>query len=372
MSYANLAVYDYSLLKHNKDVTILFFGNSSYDYKRIVAPTNFIPLFKYNEKKTSIGKAFSYIKSICRLISSVKKNKPKLIHIQWIKLWCIDFIFLLYLKISRINVIYTAHNLIPHESAKSARVRYKLYYKYVTKIIVHTKESKQKLVEYFSLPSDKINVIPHGTLDLCSDKVVAQTIKEKIRKYLKIENQIVFSLLGIQSPYKGSDLVVKLWAENPELHNENKYQLLFWGHNNKIDTSPIEYIKNVSIVNRHLTDEEFLAAMKLTSVLLMPYRTISQSGVLLTAINESIPYIISSAGSLRESLSLAKTGWYMGDASYENLRNCVFSIIENKEDILIIKNDSASWSLLQKVFAWDNIAKETFNIYNSLDSNMMN
>jgi len=363
MSYSNLAIYDYSLLCHNKDMDILFFGSSLYNYKKIAAPTKFIPLFNYNKKRTLLRKVLSYIQSICRLMVLVKKNKPDLIHIQWIKFWYLDILFLLYLKMLKIKVVYTAHNVVPHESVKYVWMQYKFYYKYTTDIIVHTYESKQRLIKDFSVPFNKIHVIPHGTLDLSSERTAVQIIKDKIKKELNIENQIVFSILGLQSFYKGSDMVVKLWAENIELHDKNKFYLLFLGKNNKIDTSSLENIENVNIVNQYISNEEFLAALQLTSVLLMPYRAISQSGVLLTAINESVPFLVSSAGSLSEPLSLAKVGWCMGEPNYENLKNSVLAIAKQKQEILKIKNDRKSWAILQKVFAWDNIAMETFRIY---------
>lgn len=363
MSYGNLAVYDYSLLSHNQNIEILFFGSSLYDYKKNVLPTSFIPLFKYNKKKTSLKKAFSYTKSICSLMFRILKDKPRLIHIQWIKFWYVDIIFLFFLKILKIKIVFTAHNVVPHESTMYVCRQYKFYYKYVTDIIVHTKESKQRLEEDFFVPNKKINVIPHGTLDLCTDKEAVRITKESIKKSLNIADQIVFSMLGLQSFYKGSDMVVKMWARNVELHDKNKFILLFWGKNEKIDTSSIDNIENVNINNRYLTNEEFLAAMQLTSVLLMPYRDISQSGVLLTAINESIPFLVSSAGSLSEPLSLVKAGWSIGEPNYENLENHVLSIARKKQEIIDIKNDKESWIFLQNEFSWNSIALETFKIY---------
>ncbi len=365
MSYGNLAVYDYNLLKYNNSHDVFFFGSAYYDYKKISSPTQFFPFFTYNKKKNKLSKVLSYIHSILYLSYLSFKHKPNIVHIQWIRLWAIDILFLIFLKLLKVKVVYTAHNVLPHESKKRTWIQYKYYYKILTTIIVHTEESKSKLVDLFSIDPLKISVIPHGLLDLCKDRGQVELMKKEINEKLKLDNKIVFSILGLQSFYKGSDLVCKLWAENEELH-DSKYQLLFWGKNNNINTSAIKNIHNVSIVNRYLSNEEFLAAIQLTSVLLMPYRVISQSGVLLTAINESIPFLVSSAGSLKEPLDFANVGWYMGEANYENLQDSVVNIIRNESEIYNFKNNKEGWMVLQNKFSWDKISNNTFQLYSTI------
>ena len=95
---------------------------------------------------------------------------------------------------------------------------------------------------------------------------------------------MVFSSLGIQTHYKGVDLIVKVWAENTALRDNPDCMLLLIGRNRHIDYSPLSTCRNVFILDEMISDIDFQGYLHLSSLLLLPYRRISQSGVLLTAI----------------------------------------------------------------------------------------
>ena len=365
-SYNNLALYDYSLLVNNTSFDITFFGNSLYPYKNN-KKIDFVALYGYSVCKNKFIKIFSYIYSCIKLILTVLIIRPKLIHIQWIKLWYVDYCFVWVIKLfSDIKILYTAHNVLPHETGNSQSTKYKKYYHLVDSIITHTQRSKDDLIKIFELPSDKISVIPHGVLDYNLDHDLVLECKKKIQALYSLNNKLVFSVLGQQSSYKGSDIIAEVWAKTPLLHDYSKYRLLIFGKNLNIDFSVLEGIDNVFIEDRFVSDEEFNALLKITDVLILPYRAISQSGVLLSAINESVPILVSDVGGLTEPLSIGNIGWNMGSGTFENLQTILFDIVCKENDIYNKKANKIEWDKVKSYYAWNAISKKTFDLYKAL------
>lgn len=63
----------------------------------------------------------------------------------------------------------------------------------------------------------------------------------------KLENKIVFTSLGEQSYYKGSDLIIEAWLRSSTLNQSDKCVLVMAGKFKNIDYKEVEKYKNVFI-----------------------------------------------------------------------------------------------------------------------------
>lgn len=368
MSYNNLAIYDSCLLS-NVNANIYFVGNELYDSKQIKS-IEFYPFFNYSKKK-GLNKVISYISSLIKIIGLVKSKNPNIIHIQWIRFWYADYILLRYLIKKKIKVVYTAHNILPHRRQRFDFIKYKKYYKLVDSIIVHTENSKEILISNFKIEEYKINVIPHGILDLSTsinrDKV--EILKNEIRHRYNLNKKIVFSSLGAQDLYKGTDFIFNVW--NEAFSSNNNVFLFACG---KLSDEIAEVAESTKISNfnntytkfNRIENELFLAILQLSDVVLLPYRKISQSGVLLSAINEQIPFIVSNAGGLSDALSIGNVGWNIGYANRESLLTTLKYIINNSEEIKNKKENITAWSKIHKYYSWEVIGQKTTDLYNRI------
>lgn len=360
-SYSNLAIYDYNLLS-NIDYQIYFYGSYLYDCN-IPKNVSFFPLFRYNNKWL-LFKFFSYFFSIIKLFFKVLQKRPNIIHIQWIRCFVVDYIFLLLVHHLGIKVIYTAHNILPHNSGLQFFKFFYRYYFEVDGIIVHTDVSKKELINSFNVDVNKIMTISHGVLNIPFDIDKLKCKVLDLKHKFHIDNQLVFLIIGLQSFYKGSDLAVKVWDNHSDFHDINKFKLLVIGKNdnNFCLTNYIKNAKNIDILCEYISDLDFRAYLELSDVLLMPYRSISQSGVLLTAINAKIPFVVSDSGGLAEPLSIADVGWCIGKATEDNLYNCLKSVISNIDDVYN-KRKTDEWNKLINFYSWEKIGLKTKLFY---------
>ncbi|MDM8336359.1 glycosyltransferase family 4 protein [Mediterranea massiliensis] len=367
-----MAVYDYNLLNSNlsyrkKNFDITYFGSYLYQGNR-VQQLVFIPIFKYNKIHNKALKFISYAISLLKILVYTYKLSPNIIHIQWIRCYYLDILFLKLIKLKGIQVIYTAHNLLPHNDFNGRMFKkYRNYYNEVSHIIVHAKHSKEELINRFEVTSGKISIIPHGLLDLpCSETTVVSLI-DKIKLKYNLSNKYVFSCLGFQSKYKGTDWLIQLWHEMEKLRNNSEVVLVLAGKfDSSLDCSLLDRLNNVVIVDRFLTDDEFVAFLRISNMILLPYKVISQSGVLLSAMYERKPVLVSNVGGLTEPFEIGKVGWCIGAPSYENLCNMISYIVENLDKIDQIKNNQKVWSEIRNYYSWTAISKKTFDLYNRL------
>ena len=73
----------------------------------------------------------------------------------------IDIVVVLFLRISRVKIVYTPHDIYSFK-IKSNNNLVKLMYKSCNYIIVHNKANKDLLINEASIPDNKISVVAHG------------------------------------------------------------------------------------------------------------------------------------------------------------------------------------------------------------------
>lgn len=361
-SYNNLSLYDKGVLSNMPINMVYFFGNTLWD-GGMMDNVEMSLCFDYSNKSNPVCKVFNYLSSIFKILKGIRFYNPSLVHIQWVKVIPVDIGLIKYLKYKKIKIVYTAHNVLPHDSGDKYWKQFNRIYHLVDKIIAHSDITKKELIEQFSLDSDKIQVIPHGLIDIPVSDNDANVRANILKNQYGLNGKIVFSSLGIQSYYKGSDMIIEVWkkyfSSNPNVH------LIFAGRNQNIDFSSIRNLKNVTVIDAKLSNLDFKAFVKLSDVILLPYRKISQSGVLFSAIENNIPVVVSNVGGLTDPLSIGNIGWSMGEPTVNNLCNVINSIITNPK-ILNDKTDLNEFYKVKKYYSWDRISTQTLDLYRSL------
>ena len=366
-SYKNLAIYDYSLLTNlpTEDGEVMFFGSRSYDYLPLPAGISFIKQFSYNKQRSSAGKALSYAWSLVRLATAIIRQRPDVVHIQWFKLPWLDYRLLRVLKYcSQVRVVHTAHNLLPHDTGDRYKDIYRKLYHAVDRIIVHTEPTRQQMVQKFGIDAGKVSVIPHGILRLNNGEELLATHSPAYDDHYQTEGRLVFTSLGEQSCYKGTDLLADAWLSTPELRDNPQLRLIVVGNNDgDVDLTELRQCSNTVVENRRIPDDEFLYILQHTDVYLLPYRQISQSGALLTAIAHHVPILVSDVGALAEPLRTANIGWNIGKPTVETLRRQLLHIAAHPGLPQQIKNSQQAWESVCAQYDWHNIAILTAQTY---------
>lgn len=362
-SYNNLSTYDFSLLSNVYGHDVTYYYSDQYQLAALPGDKNKC-YFHYNKKKSGIAKGLSYVWSIMRIAIDAIINRPYIIHVQWLRVWHIDYIFAVLMHCMGIRLIFTAHNILPHVVGKNDEKHYKKYYKLVDNIIVHNSRTRKELAGQMGISEDKIKVIFHGILNSDIDNPDVVRRADELKEQLHIRpSDIVFSCLGVQKPYKGTSLVVETWADNPELNTNPNVHLLIVGRMHGIDYSPIEKYSNVYIFDEMISDLDFEAYLKLSSVVLLPYIKISQSGLLFSALNRNTPVLVSDVGGLTEPLKFGNIGWCIGTPGKDNLQKQILQLVKEPDQIAALKDNYGEFEKVRRVYSWESIGKQTSDLY---------
>jgi glycosyltransferase involved in cell wall biosynthesis len=357
----NLAMYDYELLSRIAGEDITFWGSRQYNYKGIPNVRCRL-LFAYEVHDNFILKAFSYIKTMLHVFISALLARPNVIHIQWIRIIQFDYLCYRLLKsLTTAKLVYTVHNVLPHVVRPGDKERYARMYTMCDTLIVHTEKTKQELVRDFFIPVEKIAVAPHGPLSFNEDASLVEQQMESFCDEFSLKGKLVFSLLGFQSTYKGSDLLIEAWKQIPP--SEKKNAVLIVAGKFQDVKEPKEVVQNLICIPRKLSNIEFNALLKLTSVLVFPYRRIEQSGVLLTAISEHIPYCATSIGELTSPLKKADIGWLIDEATIECVKATLCTIMAHPEQVKQKQSNLEGWKKVYAMYDWGCSARVTKEIY---------
>ena len=362
-SYNNLSTYDYSLLSQVEEHHIIYYYSDLYQLSHLPGAEQRCR-FHYSNKRGPILKALSYAWTLWGIWRDAKRERPDVVHVQWIRLWHLDQIFTKALQRLGIRVIHTAHNLLPHVERPNDFVHYQKYYNLVDRLIVHTEKTRDEMISRMQIPADKIHVIRHGVLHADVDETAVDERMKVLRIRLGIsEDAVLFSSLGVQKPYKGTQELVEAWSTSPVLRGNPSCHLLIAGRNHGLDYSPLRDCPNVTILEEMLSDLDFEAYLALTDVLLLPYRKISQSGLVFSAIHRHVPFLCTNVGGLTEILQIGNIGWCIGELSVPALRHQMEHLVGHRDEILAAHSNVSAFLQLEQDYSWETIGKQTAELY---------
>lgn len=366
-----MATYDYNLLSRlDCDVPIVFFASKWCEYDEI-AGVEIRKVFNYSKKRNAIAKLVSYIASMLRVLVAVMRLRPAVIHVQWFRLKPFDLPFYnMCRSLFKAKIVLTAHDVLPHKldnDPKGLKWQQKGF-TLCDRIIVHTEASRRVLLNTFKVDERKVCIAPHGLIEaVVNDDTVKQCVANFSQKYM-LSGKTVFSLLGTLSEYKGADLLIDAWCETGSLYNNPNCTLILAGKWSMSTMAKDRTLpQNLILIPRLLTNEEFAALMQLTDVLLMPYRRIDQSGLLLTALSMGVPYCATDVGELTAPLRIANVGWIIPQTDdVDALAGLIEHLANNRPEISAKRNDTVGWAKVRNAYGWENSARITSSIYAEL------
>jgi len=198
------------------------------------------------------------------------------------------------------------HNVAPHERFPGQDVLTRRLFKLTDVPIVLSEQTDQ---EYRGLMSGKhARRLFHPVYE----QSWPTESRDVIRARLGIKpDEVVVLFFGLVRQYKGLDVLVDalnlINLENTrirpfvvgEFYIEPRTVL------NRIKSDHLPYYE---IVNRYVTDAEAATYLAASDVMVLPYRTASQSGVLSNALNFDLPVIVTDLPGLTELVQQGETG----------------------------------------------------------------
>lgn len=230
----------------------------------------------------------------------IRKFRPDLVILPW---WVVYWIpmymfFLISFKIEGIRSLLICHNVYEHEDNIIKHFFSRMTLRTADMYLVHSASEKDKLSSFTS----KHNIIRHLLPAYGSgDTSGASPEKSGTLKLL---------FFGFVREYKGLDLLLESFT----LLNDQKISLTVAGEFWSGKDACLKFIKkynlrNISILDGYLRDEEVKKYFLCADVVILPYRHATGSAVISLAYSYRKPVIVTNVGGLPDAVLNRKTGY---------------------------------------------------------------
>ena len=250
------------------------------------------------------------------------------------------------------KLIFICHNVLPHESSIIDRAALRLALSPADGFIVHAKQDAKRLTREFPNKSIRVSVLP-------SYATLGRTHSNTQIDIPYPRPLILF--FGFIRRYKGLDVLIDALAL---VRKERQAHLLivgeFWDNEEtyRDQIEELDLQSSVTILNQYFPDEELAVFVNAADVVVLPYRTATQSAVIQVAYGYSKPVITTDVGGLAEVVIDGKTGLIVPPEDPEALANAIERYFKEELGPTFVRNISEE----HDKFGWQNISDCLFEL----------
>jgi glycosyltransferase involved in cell wall biosynthesis len=334
--------YLYNSLKDNFDVkiynykllypSILFPGKTQFDESKLV-------VFKApNERIVNSINPFNWISTA----SKINKEKADLVVFDW---WhpffsfCHFTISFLIKKKYKNKILFITENVVSHESHFIDRILTKIGLSN-SSMFLALSGIVEKELENFA----KGKPVFRSELPIYECYSVTKNFdQDKFKKELgiKSENNVLL-FFGYVRKYKGLDLLIKAM---PEIIRQKPNTTLLIVGEFYDDPKPyldlinsLSLVDKIKVVNKFVANEDVEKYYVISDLVVLPYRSATQSGILNVAYGFNKPVLVTEVGGLAEFVEESETGYIVEPENPEKISEGIIKFLKEKDSINFEKN----------------------------------
>ena len=239
----------------------------------------------------------------------IKKMKPDFLIMQWWHPYFSPCYMLLSSMLRKIPKLFVCHNVFPHERFPMDRFLTKLVLKKGAGFITHSKMDADDLKSIVSRPNYETTV--HPTYNMFKIKDMS---RDEARSILGIpDDRKILLFFGFVREYKGLKHIINAMPDI--VRADSSIQLMIVGEfgGDKADYMSLIEKSGVSgsiaVVDGYIPDKEIEKYFAACDLVVLPYESATQSGIVQIAYSFEKPVIATEVGGLPEVVIDGKTGY---------------------------------------------------------------
>jgi len=317
------------------------------------SPQSVLPVFsEYGSKSNKFSKLYYYLTGFLKIFFHLRKDDNlSVLHLHWLKFSVFDFFILSLIRsFTNSRLIFTVHNVLPHEHTGIDRFFYPLIYKKIDAFTFHSKSSYNRLLHELNIQVENFEFIPHYGYKV--GDLPAQTNV----------NSLLF--FGTIRDYKGLDVLLDACNK---LSRKLKWNLNIYGKPeiNLDDLKTFAVQNNLSErIEWHtgwIEEEKIGEIFQSHDIVLLPYKEIDNSGLLHLAMSYGKPVIASRLGSLMDLIKDEENGILFEANNSDDLARCISKLLKDNE--LKIKLGNNSRKLMETDHSIERVGKLHYQLY---------
>lgn len=276
--------------------------------------------------------------NIIRTAHYIRSQKPDLLLIQWWHPYFAPCYYLLTRFMGKQDVTFVCHNVFPHERFPMDRFLTRLALNNGSHFIVHAAEEAKELEKI--KPDPDYVVTPHPTYNAFRFEGLN---KEEARQKLRIGvDERVLLFFGYVREYKGlkyllrampvickADDKVRLWVVGEFAADREEYQTLI---------EELGIAAYVRVVDTYTPDREVEKYFAAADLVVLPYISATQSGIVQIAYGFTKPVIVTEVGGLPDVVEDGRTGYVVKPESPEAIAEAAIRFFREEQAERMIEN----------------------------------
>jgi glycosyltransferase involved in cell wall biosynthesis len=209
----------------------------------------------------------------------IAEEKPDVVHLQWVDNPFSALQFVRWAKKRDIGVVYTPHNILPHQRRWLLMPVYRALYRHMHKVVARDPHLAWALEELLDTPQDRVELLP-GSPNVLALQALNQSTRSPCPERIEDEQRLLF--FGHGSTRKGLDTLLATVSENKWPHH---LHLVVAGEDVLQDISEdllsrARKAMRLTLIDRYLAPDEVAVLFQDADLLLMPYIKLCKSPLL--------------------------------------------------------------------------------------------
>lgn len=304
-TYLN-SIYNSLQLVLNQDVFVSYYY--PFDYGRKIfyrfsdlsSPYGFV---KKHKKLRYIIRYIELILSLTHILFFSFINRVKVANYNLTSDLNVEYLFLILLKLLKIKVAITCHDVIPfglNNSNMNQKIRKKKrFFNIADYLLVHNENSRAELCSIYDLDANKILMFPFPLMDLKDLPIIS----ENVSSVFKTKNNSMFrvGMVGHFREEKGLDILLKAWDLFYSPTKEAEL-LLVGNFPNGIDDCKIDISKNIHVFDQFVDDSTYVSVISNCDLIVLPYKKGTNSGIPSSVISLNTLLVASDIGMFKNNI----------------------------------------------------------------------
>lgn len=277
--------------------------------------------FKVEDTKYMLHTANPF--NIIKTAGFIKKQKPDMVVIQWWHPYFAPCYRLLEMFMGKQNVVFVCHNVFPHERFPLDKFLTRLVLSGGRHFVVHAKEEGEELKKIKKNPD--YTVTPHPTYNMFRFENMT---RKQAREKLGIgEAEKILLFFGFVREYKGLKHLLRAMPMIMEEVQEVRLLVVgdFDGNREEYEEliRTLRIGERIKVIDGYTPDKEVEKYFAACDLVLLPYESATQSGIVQIAFGFERPVIVSRVGGLPEVVKDGETGYVTKPCAPEELADKV-------------------------------------------------
>jgi glycosyltransferase involved in cell wall biosynthesis len=222
-------------------------------------------------------------------------------------------------------VVFLCHNVLPHESSIVDRALVVHGLGRADAFLVQSSEDRDRLLSI--LPDARVGLNPHPIYDWFD---MGRYTRETARDELGVSGRVLL-FFGLIRRYKGLDTLLRAFARVGERADASLLVVGEFYEDRRPYDALIEELGiagRVRVLGRYVPNEEVEKFFKAADLVVLPYRSATQSGIVQTAYSFEKPVVVTRVGGLPDVVHDGETGYIVPPDDEEALAAAVERFFE--------------------------------------------